>query len=94
MTQVAMHYMGAFSRLVGLADEQYILPRSATLRDLIAAIHGRHREMPQGTLLAGDGALSPLVVFMVQGIVCRHLDAPLGDGASVSVMALTPAVGG
>ena len=94
MMDVAMHFVGAFSRIVGLQDERYMLPGNATLRELIGAIHARHAALPPGTFLADDGTFSPSVVFMVQGSACRRLDAPLGDGTEVSVMALTPAVGG
>jgi hypothetical protein len=94
MINVAMHYVGAFSRLVGIQDEHYVLPGSATLRDLIGAIHARHEALAPGTFVAGDGTFSPLVVFMVQGSACRRQDAPLGSGTEVSVMALTPTVGG
>jgi len=94
MMNVAMHYVGVFNWIVGLQDEHYVLPCSATLRELIGAIHTRHGALPPDTFLSDGETVCPSVVFMVQGNACRRLDAPLGDGSEVSVMALTPTVGG
>lgn len=94
MRKVTLHYIGQLKAAAGVAEEALDLPEDGTLRAVVDEICTSHGEAMREQLIGRDGNPTDSVVFLVDGRQSSDFDAPLPSGSGVTVIALSPMIGG
>ena len=84
--RVTVHYLAQIKRAAGVGSETLDVPEGATLHEFLTALAKRHDESFHALLLDDAGRPRRTLLYFV-GDTHAPLDAPLCDGAAVSILA-------
>lgn len=94
---VRVQYFELVRRHVDATDQTLVLPRGATVAEMMAALARQHGEALGEALLGPDGGPLPNAVILLDSANILHLDgmdSELGDGSLVRLLLMPPFIGG